>query len=181
MLKHDFGQVKQDTRGGHAAFISSLLELAYQTCRTHNRRHATHGYTKIEDGDMVNTVWSCWSTYEEGTRLQIASSLISRFPRGRLAMRLEQVKALLREKDVPEWYWPDDGDPLAAEFVAEALAHIRWLNWQDAGIAPAITDLTIKEIITWLHTRQVRDVEGQRAQTSAGIVQQLTLFQEAMV
>ena len=159
-------------------FTFQLLERAYQSCRSRSRRHATHQYTPIADDDMVDTVARCWATCEEGMRLQIAASLLARFSRERLAARLGQVKALLETRGVQEWYWPDERDPRAAEFVAEALAYLRWSNWQDAGIAPAIIDLTDKEIVAWLHTRQLRDLKSRPVQTSNGIAQQLVFFGE---
>ncbi len=160
-------------------FTLQLLERAYQSCRSRSRRHATHEYTPTADDDMVDTVARCWATYEQGIRLQIAASLLARFSHKRLAARPGQVKALLEAQGVTEWYWPDERDPQAAEFAAEALAYLRWSNWQDAGIAPAIADLTDEEIVAWLHTRQLRDLESRPVQTSSGIAQQLVFFGEA--
>lgn len=157
-------------------FLQAILEQAYQACRRSHRHHATHGYKPIPDGSMISSVRSVWQIYWEGWRLATAARFLHLVPQEQLIAGLDRMKATLTAWGISEWFWPDEDDPLVAQFVAESLAHLWMLAWQEAGYLPSEADLDDRRVLTWLHTRQLQDLESRPVETRSGIIQQLTLL-----
>lgn len=157
-------------------FLQAIFEHAYQACRRSRRHHATHEYKPIPDGSMISSVRPVWRIHWGGWRLATAARFLRLVPREQLAAGLDRMKATLTARGIPEWFWSDEDDPLAAQFVAESLVHLWMLAWQEAGYLPSEADLDDRCVLTWLHTRQIQDLESRPLETCSGIIQQLTLL-----